>query len=83
MEELKQGTRQPTIERGFIERERAFGGAYRSYRIEGRSRMDVDTFFSRIRGDLIELIRRELTHLNSAMVQTSAWVRFILEFEET
>ena len=28
--------------------------------------MDVDTFFSHIRGELINLINRELTDLNSA-----------------
>ena len=35
IEDLKQGTRQPTIEHRFIECEQAFGRAYRSYRIEG------------------------------------------------
>ena len=81
--ELKWGTRQPIEHRqGFIERERAFGGAYRSYRIDGESRMDVDTFFNCIRGDLIDLIRRELTDLNSARVQTTTWIRFIQEFED-
>ena len=28
-----------------IEREQAFNGAYRSYRVNGRPKMDVDTFF--------------------------------------
>ena len=28
-----------------VELEQAFGSTYRSYRINGRSRMDVDTFF--------------------------------------
>ena len=37
-----------------IELEQAFNGAYRSYRINGRPRMDVETFFHRIRGDLID-----------------------------
>ena len=32
-----------------IELEQAFNGAYRSYRVNGRPRMDVDTFFSHIR----------------------------------
>ena len=32
-----------------IELEQAFGGAYRSYRVNGRSKIDVDTFFNRIR----------------------------------
>ena len=31
-----------------IELDQAFGGAYRSYRVNGRSKIDVDTFFSRI-----------------------------------
>ena len=38
--------------------------------------MDVETFFSHIRGELISLIIRELTDLNSARVQTTAWIRF-------
>ena len=77
IEELKWGTRQ-----GFMERERAFGRAYRSYRIEGRSRMDVDTFFSLIRRELIDLINQELTDLNSARVQMTMWIRFIQEFDD-
>ena len=44
--------------------------------------MNVDTFFSRIRGELISLINRELTNLNSARVQMTTWIRFIQEFED-
>ena len=47
----------PEPEWNFKEREQAFGGAYRSYRVNGRPRMDVETFFHRIRGDLIDLIK--------------------------
>ena len=39
-----------------IELEQAFRRAYRSYRINGKPKMDVDTFFNRIRKELIELI---------------------------
>ena len=53
-----------------IELEKAFNGAYRSYRINGRPRMDVETFFHRIRGYLIDLIKQELNDLNSTRVQT-------------
>ena len=67
---------------GFVECERAFGGAYRSYRVNGRSKMDVDTFLSRIRGELISLINRDLTDLNSARVQTTTWIRFVQEFDD-
>ena len=40
-----------------IELEQAFGGAYRSYRINGRLKIDVDMFFNRIRKELIGLIK--------------------------
>ena len=36
-----------------IELEQAFGGSYRSYRVNGRPKIDVDTFFNRIRKRLI------------------------------
>ena len=64
------------------ELEKAFNGAYRSYRINGRPRMNVETFFHRIRRDLIEMIKRELNNLNSARVQTTMWIRFVREDEE-
>ena len=53
----------------FKEREQAFGGAYRSYRVEGVPKMDPETFFRRIRRGLIETIKRELGSRNSARVQ--------------
>ena len=62
--------------------EREFGGSYRSYRISGRPRMDVETFFRPIRGDLIDLIKRELSYLNSARVQTTTWIRVVRDDEE-
>ena len=65
-----------------IELKQAFNGAYRSYRINGRPRMDVETFFHRIRGDLIDLIKQELNNLNSARVQMTTWIRLTREDEE-
>ena len=65
-----------------IELEQAFGGAYRSYRINGRPKIDVDTFFNRIGKRLIELIERELKTRTSARIQTTAWIRFVREDEE-
>ena len=44
--------------------------------------MDVDTFFNRIRKELIELIERELKTRTSARIQTTAWIRFIRDDEE-
>ena len=60
-----------------IELEQAFRGAYRSYRINGRPKIDVDAFFNRIGKELIELIKRELKTQTSARIQTTAWIRFI------
>ena len=60
-----------------IELEQAFGGAYRSYRINGRPKIDVDTFFNRIGKGLIELIKRELKTRTSARIQTTAWIMFV------
>ena len=65
-----------------IELEQAFGGAYRSYRVNGRPKIDVDTFFSRIRKELIELIKRELKTRTSARIQTTAWIRCVRDDEE-
>ena len=46
------------------ELERAFrgggGGGYRSFRINGRSRMDVESFFGETRGSVVNLTVREL-----------------------
>ena len=60
-----------------IELEQALGGAYRSYKINGRPKIDVDTFFNRIGKRLIELIERELKTQTSARIQMTAWIRFV------
>ena len=65
-----------------IELEEAFGGAYRFYRISGRPKIDVDTFFNRIGKRLIELIEQELKTRTSARIQTTAWIRFVRDDEE-
>ena len=65
-----------------IELEQAFGGAYRSYRVNGRPKIDVDTFFNRIRKELIGLIKQELKTRTSARIQTTAWIRFVGDDKE-
>ena len=60
-----------------IELEEVFGGAHRSYRVNGRPKIDVDTFINRIRKELIELIKRELKTRTSARIQMTAWIRFV------
>ena len=40
-----------------IELEEVFRGVYRSYRVNGRPKIDVDMFFNRIRKELIRLIK--------------------------
>ena len=44
--------------------------------------MDVDTFFDRIRQNLIDLMNRELMELGSAKVQTTTWIRFTQALED-
>ena len=65
-----------------IELEQAIGGTYRSYRINGKPKMHVDTFINRIMKELIELIKRELKTRSSARIQTTAWIRFVRDDEE-
>ena len=65
-----------------IELEEAFGGAYRSYRVNRRPKIDVDTFFNRIRKELIGLIKRELKTRTSARIQMTGWIRFVREDED-
>ena len=56
--------------------EGAFGDAYRCYRKDGIEGMDVDTFFSRIKKFLIELISRE-TRDRAVRSQATIWIRFV------
>ena len=53
----------------------AFGRAYRRYRIDGRPRMDPDTFFNRIRSQLIVVLKKESSG-RFVKVQTTASIRF-------
>ena len=78
-ETKREGLKEP--EWNFKEREQAFGGAYRSYRVEGIPKMDPETFFRRIRRGLIEAIKRELGSRNSARLQTTTWIRFVKDNE--
>ena len=65
-----------------IELEQAFRGAYRSYRINGKPKTDVDMFFNRIRKGLIELIKRELKTRTSARIQRTGWIRSVRDDDE-
>ena len=65
-----------------IDLEQAFRGSYRSYRVNGRPKIDIDTFFNRIGKGLIELIKQELKTRTSARIQTPAWIRFVRDDEE-
>ena len=55
--------------------------AYQSCRINGKSRMDVETFFGEIRGNVASLITKELQDLDLVKVQTIAWIRFKVEVD--
>ena len=55
--------------------EGAFSGAYRRYRIAGLPGMDPDTFFSRVRRFLMDLIKKE-SRMGAIRSQTTTWIRF-------
>ena len=54
----------------------AFGGAYRCYRIDGIEGMDVDTFFTRNKRFLIDLLSRETIN-RAVRYQATTWTRFV------
>ena len=72
----------PEVSFNPIELEQAFDRAYRSYRINRISRIDVETFFDQFRQNLIDLMNRELTDLDSARAQMTAWISFTKEVED-
>ena len=55
--------------------EGAFGRAYRRYRMDGRPQMDPDTYFNRIKSQLIVTLKKE-SKGRSVKVQTTTWIRF-------
>ena len=62
------------------ELEGAFGGAYRRYRIDGIERkghvLDVETYFTRTRKFLIDLLNKE-TMNRAVRSQATTWIRFV------
>ena len=61
--------------------EGAFGGAYSRYRIDGVEGMDLDTYFSKTRGIILDLLRRESVR-RAVRSQTTTWIRFIKDDEQ-
>ena len=49
----------------------AFGRAYRSYRVDGKPKIDPDKFYELISKELIDFIEREIQDLRSAKVQAT------------
>ena len=61
--------------------EGAFDGAYSRYRIDGVEGMDLDTYFSKTRGIILDLLRRESVR-RAVRSQTTTWIRFIKDDEQ-
>ena len=55
--------------------EGVFGGAYSRYRIDG-AEMDLVTYFSKTRGAISDLLRKESVR-RAVRSQTTTWIRFI------
>ena len=60
---------------GPIQLQEAFNGVYRSYRISGLKGVDPETFLNKIRGMLVDLIKRE-TSREAVRTQATTWIRF-------
>ena len=56
----------------------AFSGADRRYRIDGIEGIDVDTFFTRTKRFLIDLLSRE-TRNRAVRSQAPTWIRFVTD----
>ena len=56
--------------------ERAFGGVYSKYRINGAEGMDLPTFFSKTKDSISSVLKKE-TAQRSTRSQTTTWIRFI------
>ena len=56
--------------------ERAFGGNYSKYRINGIEGMDLSTFFSKIRNSISSILKKE-TSQRAIRSQTTIWIRFM------
>ena len=59
----------------FVQLQRVFNGVYRSYRIAGYPGIDVNTFFTKIRKMLVDLICKETT-TEAVRMQATMWIRF-------
>ena len=56
-------------------------GAYSRYRIDGVEGMDLDTYFSKTRGIISDLLRRESVR-RAVHSQTTMWIRFMKDDEQ-
>ena len=56
--------------------EGAFDGAYRRYWIDGIEGMDIDTFFSRTKKFLMNLLSKEMRD-KAVCSQMTTWIRFV------
>ena len=76
----KRDALQAELNWGPIQLEGAFGSAYRRYRIDGIPGMDTDTFFTRVRRFLINLLMKE-SRTRAVCPQATTWIRFTKDGE--
>ena len=60
---------------GPIQLQEVFNDVYRSYRISGLNGVDPETFLNKIRGMLVDLIKRE-TSREAVRTQATMWIKF-------
>ena len=81
---LPRSTRSPPPYPRFLpyELEQAFRRSYQSFQINGRSRLDVETFPWETRGSVSNLMTTELRDLDAMKAQMITWFQFKVEGED-
>ena len=52
----------------------AMNGAYKSFRVDGRGKTDVDSYIALVKPRIHKLIEEQVKELNAAKVQMHLWI---------
>ena len=59
-----------------VEHEQAMNGSYKSFRIAGQNKTDVDSYVKRVKPHICKLIAEHLKVLDAAKIQMHMWVKW-------
>jgi len=73
-EEAKKEHNEQDHAEGPVEHKQAMNGAYKSFRLDGRGKTDVNSYLDLVKPRVCELIEEQVKTLDSAKVQMHLWV---------